>query len=84
MFRECEDCDDPIPEARLIALPNTTKCVSCVEESGDVFRYKGIREAVTESSKHLGGCERNIIRSPEMFEKAQSVTSDLRKEDQRF
>jgi len=81
MARDCESCEEPIPEERLKALPNTTECVSCVESSGDVFRYKGIREPVTESFKHLGGCENNIIRSPIVFEKAKRVLSDLRKED---
>jgi len=84
MARDCESCDELIPAARLKALPDTTRCVSCVEESGDVFRYKGIREPVTESAKHLGGCDNFIMRSQEMFDKALSVPSDLRKEDKGF
>lgn len=25
----CEECDDPIPEARRVALPGVTLCVDC-------------------------------------------------------
>lgn len=27
--RICEDCDDLIPKERLIAMPNTTRCIQC-------------------------------------------------------
>lgn len=27
----CEDCDKPIPEARIKAVPGTTRCVMCQE-----------------------------------------------------
>lgn len=26
---ECEDCDEPIPEARRVAMPGIQKCVQC-------------------------------------------------------
>ena len=26
---QCEECDDPIPEARRVALPGVTLCVGC-------------------------------------------------------
>lgn len=29
---ECEDCGDPIPEARRTALPGVTRCRDCQEE----------------------------------------------------
>jgi phage/conjugal plasmid C-4 type zinc finger TraR family protein len=34
-FLFCEGCDDPIPEARRLALPGCTQCVICqsIEES---------------------------------------------------
>ena len=34
-FLFCEACNDPIPEARRIAIPGCTQCVSCqsVEEA---------------------------------------------------
>lgn len=32
----CTLCDKPLPPERLEALPNTTKCVSCVVKNGDV------------------------------------------------
>lgn len=28
----CEDCDEPIPEARRQALPGVTRCVACQSE----------------------------------------------------
>ncbi len=27
--RDCDDCGDDIPRPRLLALPNTFRCVSC-------------------------------------------------------
>lgn len=26
---QCEECDEPIPEARRVALPGVTLCVNC-------------------------------------------------------
>lgn len=30
-YGECERCGEPIPEARLLARPETTRCVACAE-----------------------------------------------------
>lgn len=30
--RECEDCGEPIPEARRQAVPGCTRCVRCQEK----------------------------------------------------
>ena len=37
MSRSCAKCGSEIPEMRLEALPNTTRCVKCSDEKG----YKG-------------------------------------------
>lgn len=29
----CEDCDEPIPVARRLAVPGVTRCVRCQEEA---------------------------------------------------
>lgn len=29
---ECEDCADPIPEGRRVALPGVTLCIECQEQ----------------------------------------------------
>src|SRR3954465_12621997 len=39
---KCANCNQPIPEARQLALPGETWCHSCVLESGDVERIKGV------------------------------------------
>lgn len=31
MTRTCTDCDNPIPEKRLRAVPSATRCTSCQE-----------------------------------------------------
>ncbi len=40
---ECEDCGEPIPEARRKAVPGVSRCVACQEaadaESGDSAGY---------------------------------------------
>ncbi|WP_207166040.1 TraR/DksA family transcriptional regulator [Pseudomonas protegens] len=38
-FLICEDCDDPIPEARRLAQPGCTMCVTC-QEIDDVRRAR--------------------------------------------
>ncbi len=30
-FGLCEECEEPIPEKRLLALPDCTSCISCAE-----------------------------------------------------
>jgi DnaK suppressor protein len=31
-FGECENCGEPIPAARLLAMPESTLCVRCAEQ----------------------------------------------------
>lgn len=63
----CKECGNQIPERRLELVPGTKYCVECQENLGDVDRYLGIREKV--GTKHLGGCEGNIIRGRKMLDK---------------
>lgn len=37
-FGECEECDNPIAEARLIARPESTTCIKCAEELETIGR----------------------------------------------
>jgi len=67
MSRNCTECGEPISERRLELVPDTEYCVECQEAIGDVDRYLGIREKV--GTKHLGGCENNIIRGKELLKK---------------
>ena len=34
--RECEGCGEKIPQARIDALPRTTRCVKCSTEKGKI------------------------------------------------
>jgi hypothetical protein len=63
----CSVCEEPIPKKRIELVPDTTMCVECQVEEGDVMRYLGIREKV--GTKHLGGCEDHIVKSKEQIEK---------------
>jgi hypothetical protein len=38
--RLCEECDQPIPQKRLRAVPTATLCVPCLEAQGDVPKIK--------------------------------------------
>jgi len=67
--RECEECGQPIPKKRLEAVPDATLCVDCLELRGDVPRYLGVRAPIPGATKHLDGCDSNIIRSPEIIKK---------------
>lgn len=69
MERECEECGHPISEKRLKAVPDATLCVNCLEMLGDVPRYLGIRTPIEGATKHLDGCDSNIIRNPETIKK---------------
>lgn len=40
----CEFCEEPIPEARLKAIPTATLCVPCKVNQGDEPRIKRIDE----------------------------------------
>jgi Prokaryotic dksA/traR C4-type zinc finger len=37
----CVDCEQPIPEERLTALPDTVRCTRCQAAAGDVPRVRG-------------------------------------------
>lgn len=66
----CVDCGESISLARLKAVPTATKCVECLEESGDVFRTRGYRDYCTDNSKHLGGVE-VLLKTPERVRRFQ-------------
>lgn len=36
----CEECDNPIPEARRLALPGIQTCVCCAQLSEDQHAFK--------------------------------------------
>jgi phage/conjugal plasmid C-4 type zinc finger TraR family protein len=38
----CEDCDEPIPEARRLALRGVTRCVECQSEADGLQRYESV------------------------------------------
>ena len=40
-FQFCEECDEPIPEARRVAAPGCTHCVDCLS----LVELKGARHA---------------------------------------
>ncbi|KHA73063.1 conjugal transfer protein TraR [Pseudomonas chlororaphis] len=40
-FQLCEECDEPIPEARRVAQPGCTHCVDCLS----LVELKGARHA---------------------------------------
>lgn len=48
MQRLCTECFMPIPTARLLAKPDASMCVKCLEESGDVSLVKRHDEYVGE------------------------------------
>jgi RNA polymerase-binding protein DksA len=37
-FGLCEECEEPIPEKRLLALPDCKACISCAEEQERIER----------------------------------------------
>ena len=61
--RACGGCDKPLPARRLAAMPNTAMCVSCLQEAGDVPKFRGIMIA-------NGKCDSEAqILTPEQFER---------------
>lgn len=36
----CEDCEEPIPEGRRLAVPGVRRCVRCQEAEDAVQRYR--------------------------------------------
>ncbi|MHA2279970.1 MAG: TraR/DksA C4-type zinc finger protein [Promethearchaeota archaeon] len=79
MHRDCINCGEPIHKRRLELVPDTKYCVECQEDTGDVQRYLGIREKV--GTKHLGGCDGNVIKDRELIKKFHSL---LRKQRGRY
>lgn len=39
--RDCDDCGEPIPSARLVAVPMALRCVTCEEIHGQRVRFNG-------------------------------------------
>lgn len=39
-LHHCEDCDEPIPEARRLAVPGVRRCVVCQEAEDETQRYR--------------------------------------------
>lgn len=37
----CAECEEPIPEARRVALPGVKLCIECVRERDGKFQAKG-------------------------------------------
>jgi phage/conjugal plasmid C-4 type zinc finger TraR family protein len=37
----CAECDEPIPEARRIALPGVKLCIDCMQERDGAYRMRG-------------------------------------------
>ena len=37
----CADCDEPIPEARRVALPGVKLCIDCQQERDSVYKVRG-------------------------------------------
>lgn len=71
--RECEDCGELISQKRLSIVPNATKCVDCLELSGDTFRYKAYPTGVM--SKTISSIN-DICRSKEQFERIKEQIVD--------
>lgn len=69
----CEECGHPIPQKRLDLVPNAKLCVDCLEVSGDVPKYLGVRVPIKGATKHLDGCDNNIIRNPDIIRKKKTL-----------
>lgn len=39
-LHHCEDCEEPIPEARRQAVPGVRRCVACQEAEDEARRYR--------------------------------------------
>ncbi len=78
-FTLCVTCRDDITD-RCKIVPGAKQCAACLEEAGDVFRYRGFREACTDSGKHLGGVE-HVIRTRNEAELANQLTQSDTEED---
>ena len=40
-FVDCVECEEPIPEARQVALPGVKLCVDCASERDGAFKTRG-------------------------------------------
>lgn len=48
--RRCKDCGGNIPQKRLQAMPNTTRCVPCLVQAGDVKRIRRFDDMAADGS----------------------------------
>ncbi len=37
----CAECEEPIPEARRVALPGVKLCIDCMQERDSAFKARG-------------------------------------------
>jgi DnaK suppressor protein len=42
-YGKCQDCDEPIPNKRLLVNPHFQTCISCAEEREAEEKQKGLR-----------------------------------------
>jgi phage/conjugal plasmid C-4 type zinc finger TraR family protein len=47
----CDDCGDPIPEKRRVALPGARTCVACQAERDKTRTYSGINRRGSKDSQ---------------------------------
>ena len=40
-FESCAECEEPIPEARRVALPGVKLCIACQNERDGAFKARG-------------------------------------------
>jgi phage/conjugal plasmid C-4 type zinc finger TraR family protein len=40
-FTNCAECEEPIPEARRVALPGVKLCIDCMQERDKGFQARG-------------------------------------------
>ncbi len=40
-FTHCAECEEPIPEARRVALPGVKLCIQCVSERDAKYKTRG-------------------------------------------
>jgi hypothetical protein len=69
--RVCKGCDDPIPHARLKAVPDAEYCVDCQVKHGE-FRFKARSSVVT-----VGGPVEHIARTKADWLKMRAIANDI-------
>jgi DnaK suppressor protein len=65
-YGQCEDCDKPIPEVRLLALPLATRCIECqrvAEGDGLLDQRQGRGWSADTPSGRLSDAEDRLTRS---------------------